>query len=75
MLLHLWSLWTVELLPQLDAKVAKRQQRPEDVACFVLQGGASQQGVVEDGVVEDGYDLHVLCGSREECIVYLKASN
>lgn len=42
--------------------MAKRQHRPKDVAHFVLQGGAGQQGVVEDGVVEDSDDLHVLCG-------------
>lgn len=78
MLPHLWSLWTVELLPQEDAKVAKRQHRPKDVAHFVLQGGAGQQGVVEDGVVEDGDDLHVLCGrggGDAECLVYLNFRN
>lgn len=49
--------------------MAKRQQRPKDVAHFVLQGGAGQQGVVEDGVVKDGDDLHVLCVKGRGCRV------
>lgn len=75
MLHYLRSLWTIKLLPQEGAEVAKRQQRPKDVAHSVLQGGAGQQGVVEDRVVEDGDDLHVLWGGREggRGLVYLNS--
>lgn len=57
---HLWGLWTVELLPQQDPKVTEREERPEHVACFVLQSAAGQKRIKQDRIVEDGDYLHVL---------------
>lgn len=57
---HLRGLWTVELLPQQDPKVTEREERPEHVACLVLQSAAGQQRIKQDWIVEDGDYLHVL---------------
>ena len=57
---HLWSLWTVKLLPYEDREMTKGEKRPEHITCFVLQSATDHQRIIQDGVVEDGNYLHVL---------------
>lgn len=57
---HLWSLWTVELLPHQDPEVAEGEERPEHITCFALQSATDQQRVIQHWIVEDGDYLHVL---------------
>lgn len=59
-LLHLWSLWTVKLLPHQNPKVSERKKCSKDVTCAVLQGSTDQQRIIQDWVVENAYYLHVL---------------
>lgn len=62
---YLRSLWAVQLLPQLNAKMADGEQRAKRITGLVLQSATNHQRVVENRIVEDGRYLHELYANME----------